>query len=79
MAAGIPTWAAFTTSVTVLVCCNAPEVPVSVTVYVPAGVDPVVRRLTALLPAPLTVAGLKTAVAPVGKPLALMVTAPVNP
>src|ERR1700722_357351 len=71
--------AALTTSVTVVLCCNAPEVPVSVTVYVPAGVDPVVSKPTTDVPAPLTVEGLKLAVVPAGRPLALKAPLPLKP
>ena len=74
-----PELAAFTTNVTVVLCCNVPEVPVMVTVYVFPGVDPVVTRLIADVPAALSDAGLKLAVVPAGKPLALNVTVPVNP
>jgi len=50
-----------------------------VTVYVPAGVEAVVARLNVEVPAPLSDAGLKLAVVPDGKPLALKVTVPVKP
>ena len=60
-------------------CCKLPDVPVIVTVKLPADVVGVVEMLTAGLPEPLTDPGVKLAVAPVGKPLALKVTVPVNP
>jgi hypothetical protein len=71
--------AEFTTKVTLAECCKLPDVPVIVTVELPAGVDELVEMLTAGLPEPLTDPGLKLAVAPVGKPLAPKVTVPVNP
>ena len=50
-----------------------------VTVYVPAGVDDDVDILTVEVPDPATDVGLKLAVAPVGNPLALNATLPLNP
>jgi hypothetical protein len=50
-----------------------------VTVYVPAGVEDDVDILTVELPDPVTDVGLKLAVAPVGNPLALNATLPLNP
>jgi hypothetical protein len=50
-----------------------------VTVYVPAGVEDDVDILTVELPDPVTDVGLKLAVAPVGNPLALSATLPLNP
>jgi hypothetical protein len=70
---------AFTTRLTVVECVRLPLVPVSVNVDVPTGVLPVVVTVNVELPAPVTVAGEKLAVAPVGNPLALSVTTPVNP
>jgi hypothetical protein len=51
----------------------------SVNVDVPTGVLPVVITVNVEFPAPVTVAGEKLAVAPVGNPLALSVTTPPNP
>ena len=50
-----------------------------VKVDVPAGELPMVVTVNVEFPAPTTVAGEKLAVAPVGNPLALNVTTPVNP
>jgi hypothetical protein len=47
--------------------------------YVPAGADAVVARLNVEVPAPLTEAGLKLAVVPAGRTLALKATVPVKP
>jgi hypothetical protein len=52
---------------------------VGVNVDAPAGVLPMVVTVNVEFPAPVTVAGEKLAVAPVGSPLALSVTTPVNP
>jgi hypothetical protein len=52
---------------------------VIVSVEVPAGVLPVVVTVNVELPVPVTVPGVKLAVAPVGNPLALNVTIPANP
>jgi hypothetical protein len=46
---------------------------------VPTGVVPLVVMVRVELPDPVTVAAEKLAVAPVGSPLALSVTAPENP
>jgi len=69
--------AAVTVRVTVADCCKLPDVPVIVTVYVPAAVAEVVDTVTVELPEVLIDAELKPAVAPVGSPLALSVTVPV--
>jgi hypothetical protein len=69
----------FTTKLTVVVCVKLPLVPVIVNVDVPTGVLPVVVTVNVAVPAPVTVPGEKLAVAPVGNPLALSVTTPVNP
>src|SRR5262245_27031003 len=59
-------------------CVSAPEVPVTVTVLMPvAAVAEAVRLSTVLAPAVL--AGLKAAVTPAGRPLAVNETAPVKP
>ncbi len=50
-----------------------------VTVYVPAGVVDNVDILTVEVPDPLTDVGLNVAVAPVGNPVALSATLPLNP
>jgi len=70
---------AFSTKLTVVVCVTLPLMPLSVNVEVPTGVLPVVVTVNVEFPAPITVAGEKLAVAPVGNPLALNVTTPVNP
>jgi hypothetical protein len=70
---------AFTTKLTVVVCVKLPLTPLIVNVDVPTGVLPVVVTVNVEFPAPVTVAGEKLAVAPVGNPLALSVTTPVNP
>jgi hypothetical protein len=70
---------AFTTKLTVVVCVKLPLTPLIVNVDVPTGVLPVVVTVNVELPVPVTVAGEKLAVAPVGNPLALSVTTPVNP
>ena len=69
----------FTTRFTVVEWVKVPLVPVTVSVYVPAGV--VVLVLTDIVeePEPVTEVGLKLALAPVGKPLTLNATAPVKP
>jgi hypothetical protein len=67
------------TRVTFVECCRATEVPVMVMGYVPGGVVNNVETYNAELPDPLTVAGLNAAVRPLGSPLALSVTVPLNP
>ena len=57
---------------------NAPLAPVTVTVVVPT-VAVVEAVNVSMLVDPVTDAGLKAAVTPVGSPLALRATAPVNP
>jgi hypothetical protein len=74
---GVP--GATTVSDTVPVCVVLPLVPMSVTVDVPAGVVLVVVTVSVEVPDPVTVAGEKLAVAPLGNPLALSVTTPANP
>ena len=72
--------AGFTTSVTVVECCNAPSAPVMVRVYVPCGVEVEVLTLRVEVPEPPTIeAGVKAALAPAGKPLTLRLTVSVNP
>src|SRR5579859_102673 len=67
------------TSVTITVCVRLPLVPVIVRVELPVGVLLLVEMVSVEVPAPLIDAGLKLAVAPAGKPLALSVTAPLKP
>ena len=71
--------AGLTTKVTVVLCTKLPLVPVIVSVFVPAGVVVEVVTVNVEEPEPVTVAGLKLPLAPVGKPLTLHVTVPLNP
>jgi hypothetical protein len=57
---------------------NEPLVPVIVSVEVPRGVLDDVLTVRIELPEPETVDGLNEAVAPVGKPLTVNITVPVN-
>jgi hypothetical protein len=69
-----------TTRVTDVECERLPLAPVMVSVYVPAGVVLTVATLNAEEPdPPLMDVGLKLPVAPVGKPLTLSDTVPLNP
>ena len=68
-----------TTRLTVAVCVVLPLVPVIVTVDVPAGAVLAVVTVSVEVPDPVTVAGEKLAVAPLGNPLALSVTTPAKP
>src|SRR5580693_7365364 len=68
-----------TVKATVAVCVTAPLVPVIVSVGLPAGVFPAVIIVKIELPGALREAGANVAVAPVGRPLALRLTDPVNP
>jgi hypothetical protein len=71
-----------TVNETVVVCAMAPEVPVMVTVDVPAGVAAVVVMVSAEVTAPVvgvTEGGTKPQVAPVGRPVQVKATALVNP
>jgi hypothetical protein len=68
-----------TVRVTCADCCKLPEAPVMVTGYEPAAVEEEVETVMVEVPAPLTAVGLNVAVAPVGNPLALKVTVPLNP
>lgn len=71
---------AVTTRVTVVECESVPDVPVIVSVYVPAAVAAVVLTVRVELPEPpATDAGAKLALAPAGSPLALRLTVPVKP
>ena len=71
--------AAFTVKLTVALWLKLPLVPVMVSVEVAAGVELPVAIVSVDDPEPLTDAGLKLAVVPLGNPLAASVTAPVNP
>ena len=68
-----------TVRLTVAECERLPLVPVMVNVYVPAGVDDEVATLSVDEPEPVTDAGLKDPVAPVGNPLTLRLTALLKP
>ncbi len=63
---------------TAALCASVPLVPATVRLYVPAAADPAVR-LSVELPPAATLAGLKLADAPAGKPEAASVTLPANP
>jgi hypothetical protein len=65
--------------VTVVLWVSVPLVPLIVSVYVPAGVEALVDTVKVELPEPATDVGLNVGVAPVGRPLALNATLPVNP
>ena len=68
----------FMVSVAEAVCVKVPLAPATVSVKVPVVVVPVETVKVDEPEAPID-AGLKLAVAPLGKPLALNVTVPVNP
>jgi CBS-domain-containing membrane protein len=68
-----------TTRVTVAECDSVPSAPVIVRGYVPVGVVVAVEIVSVELPEVETDAGLKLAVAPLGKPLTLRFTVPVKP
>lgn len=68
-----------TVRVTVVVSTMLPEVPVTVIVYVPAATDEPTVSVSEEVPAPVIEVGLKTAVTPVGWPLAVKVIAESNP
>ena len=73
--------AAVTVSVTVVVCCTPPPVPVTIRGYVPSGVlDPTVMVIVEV-PAPgaAIVLGLKLTVVPVGVPEAERLIALLKP
>jgi hypothetical protein len=70
-------WAAVTVSAIVVVWVRFPLVPVTVTLAVPTTAELEAVKVTVLLP--VVDAGLKLAVTPAGKPLALRATLPVNP
>src|SRR5215831_3900329 len=69
----------FTTSVVFTEWDRPPLVPAIVRVKVPVAADTVVAMFTVAEPAPLIEAGVKLAEAPDGRPVAVSVTAPVNP
>jgi hypothetical protein len=56
-----------------------PLLPVRVNVTLPAGVEVPVTTVIVAEPEPVRDAGLKLALAPVGKPVALSDTVPANP
>ena len=68
-----------TVRVILVVCVKLPLVPVMVSVEVASGVVALVVTVNVELPDPVTVAGEKLHVAPLGSPLALSVTTPLNP
>ena len=70
---------AVTTSVTFVLLVSEPLVPLTVTVYVPVGVEVVVATASVDDPEPVTDVGVNDAVAPVGKPMTPSVTAPLKP
>ena len=61
------------------VCVSVPLVPVTVIVAFPAGVLPVGVIVRIEVPEVVTDAGENEATAPVGKPVAVKFTVPVNP
>jgi hypothetical protein len=68
-----------TTNVAVAAWVRLPLVPVTVNVYPPLGVVELVVTVMVEEPEPVIGLGLKLALAPLGKPLALKATAPVKP
>jgi hypothetical protein len=70
---------AVTLSGTVAVCVSVPLVPVIVSVTLPAGVLDVVVTVSVVFPGALTVLGLNVPTAPVGNPLTVKLTVPLNP
>ena len=71
--------AAVTTSVTVVVCVMDPLVPLIVSVELPVAVVEATVTVIVEVPEPVTEVGENAAVAPVGNPLAVKATEPVNP
>src|SRR5579859_5102423 len=65
--------------VTFAECVRLPLVPVMVSVYVPATAELLVDTLRVDEPEPLTAVGFSEAVTPVGTPLTLSATLPLNP
>jgi hypothetical protein len=70
---------ALTVSTTFAVCDKVPLVPVTLSVLLPLGVEVAVATVRVEEPESVTEVGLKLALAPEGKPLALKTTVPVNP
>jgi hypothetical protein len=68
-----------TTSEAPALWLNVPLVAVTLSDEVPAGVPLPVFTVMVVDPLPVTVAGLKLAVAPAGRPEALKLTVPLNP
>ncbi len=68
-----------TTSVTVALWVTPPVMPLIVSWKLPVGVEAVVDTLSVVDPEVATEPGLKEAVAPVGSPVTLNATTPVNP
>jgi hypothetical protein len=73
----VPVTGAFTVSAIVVECVSVPLTPVIVTVAVPSVAVLDAVKVNVLVP--VVEAGLKAAVTPAGKPLALNATLPVNP
>lgn len=71
--------AGLTVRVIDVVCVKLPLVPVIINEYVPPAVVLVVFTVSVDVPEPVTVLGLKPGVAPVGSPLTLSPTTPLNP
>src|SRR6185369_3266577 len=71
--------AAVTVRLVFAVWVRLPLVALTVRGYVPVDVPLVVVRVMVVGPLPVTVAGLKAAVAPAGKPFTVNPTVPVNP
>jgi hypothetical protein len=71
--------AALTVSVAAALCASAPLVPVTAGENVPVPPPLAVVTVIVLVPDPVTVAGLKLAVAPEGSPDACKLTTPPNP
>src|ERR1035437_2602907 len=63
-----------TTNVTFVLCVCPPLMPLMVTVFVPAGVEPEVVIVSVEVPEPLNDVGLKPAIVPAGRPLAVKAT-----
>jgi hypothetical protein len=70
---------ALTVSTTLAECDKLALVPVTLSVSLPGGFELVVVTVSVEEPEPLREVGLKLALAPEGKPLALKATVPVNP
>ena len=68
-----------TVSTTLAECDKLPLVPVVVSVLLPLGVELAVVTVKVEEPEPLIEVGLKLALAPDGRPLALKVMVPLNP